>query len=116
MRHSSSNFFIGRYAFIALPIGNSLDINFLHNQAKQSALGVANPWANGYLRNQGVGSWEINLAGFLHTVNTNWDFYGAQSYSYATNNGRRRGSRWWHRCLMMPPQFCNFVTTTPFKI
>jgi hypothetical protein len=71
MRHSSSNFFIGRYAFIALPIGNTLDINFIHNQSKQLASGSGTEPGGGFLRNQGVGSWEINLAGFLTGLNTN---------------------------------------------
>ncbi len=68
LRHSSSNFFIGRYAYIALPIGNTLDFNFIHNQAKQATIA---PNYDSFLRNQGVGSWEINLAGFLAGLNTN---------------------------------------------
>ena len=84
--HSSSNFFIGRYAYIALPIGNSLDFNFMHNQVKRN--GVA---SDGYLRNQGVGSYEINMAGFLNGLQpSNWtyNFYewgnmGAQSSQFA---------------------------------
>ena len=59
--HSRSNQFIARYAFLAQPAGNSLDINYIHNQAKQKP-----PADDGFLRNQGVGSWEINLAGFLN--------------------------------------------------
>ncbi len=82
MRHSSSNFFIGRYAFIALPIGNSLDMNFIHNQAKQVSTGN-----DGFLRNQGVGSWEINLAGFLSGLNTNLWPSLAGSYDYDTRAG-----------------------------
>ena len=82
-RHSASNQFVGRYCFIALPIGNSLDVNYIHNQSKLLA---GNPWQNGFLRNQGVGSWEINLAGFLHELNTNWDA-AFVPYGYATNNG-----------------------------
>jgi hypothetical protein len=62
--HSRSNLFVARYAFFAQPIGNSLDINFIHNQTKQLGASV-----DGFLRNQGVGSWEINLAGFLHGLN-----------------------------------------------
>lgn len=62
--HSRSNQFVARYAFFAQPIGNSLDLNFIHNQAKQIAFNE-----DGFLRNQGVGSWEINLAGFLYGLN-----------------------------------------------
>jgi hypothetical protein len=69
--HSRSNFYTARYAFFAQPIGNSLDINFIHNQVKH--LGVAQ---DGFLRNQGVGSWEINLAGFLNGLNPNYWTYG----------------------------------------
>jgi len=85
-RHSASNFFVARYCFIALPIGNSLDINYIHNQSK-----LMSPWDNGFLRNQGVGSWEINLAAFLHEINPNWDNpappYSRISYNYSTING-----------------------------
>src|SRR5258706_1704420 len=84
-RHSSSNQFIARYAFIALPIGNSLDINFIHNQAKEIA---AN--SDGFLRNQGVGSWEINLAGFLNGLNPNfWDyrFYDTNTATFLSSSG-----------------------------
>ncbi len=64
--HSSTNQFIGRYAFIVIPTGKTLDVNYVHNQAKQPA-----PNLEGFFRNQGVGSWEINLAGFLADLNTN---------------------------------------------
>jgi hypothetical protein len=64
--HSATNRFIGRYAFIVLPAGKTLDLNYIHNQAKRR--GIA---ADGYLRNQGVGSWELNLAAFLQELNTN---------------------------------------------
>jgi hypothetical protein len=69
--HSRSNKFVARYAFFAQPIGNSLDINFIHNQVKQLGNNV-----DGFLRNQGVGSWEINLAGFLNGLNPNYWGYG----------------------------------------
>ena len=73
--HSRSNQFVARYCFTAQPIGNSLDINYIHNQAKESGM------QNGFLRDQGVGSWEINLAGFLNGLNPNyWD------YSYSPTN------------------------------
>ena len=80
LRHSSSNLFVGRYAFLAQPIGNSLDLNFMHNQAKLAAL----TQGDGYLRNQGVGSWEINLAGFLNALNPS-TIYGWGNYDYVTN-------------------------------
>ncbi len=80
--HSSSNKFIARYCFIALPIGNSLDINFIHNQAKRSK--PANDILDGgYIRNENVGPWEMNLAGFLANLNVNQ--WGGNNYQYATN-------------------------------
>ena len=63
-RHSSSNYFIARYAYVAQPIGNSLDVNYIHNNTKQLT-------PEGFRRNLGVGSWELNLAGFLYFLNTN---------------------------------------------
>ena len=89
--HSADNKFINRYAYYVVPIGNMLDINAIHNQAK--SLGVAN---EGFLRNQGVGTWEINLAAFLADLNTNfWPFpfvspppFGFQPYFYNTNGGQ----------------------------
>ncbi len=65
--HAADNKFLSRYAFIALPIGESLDLNAIHNEVLNTALGTS----DGYFRNQGVGSWEINLAAFLADLNTN---------------------------------------------
>ena len=31
--HSANNLFLSRWAFIALPVGNALDLNYIHNQA-----------------------------------------------------------------------------------
>jgi hypothetical protein len=83
--HSPNNKFVARYAFFAVPIGNALDINAIHNQ---TLAGPANPNAltnavkTGFFRNQGVGSWEINLAAFLADLNTNqWDS-GLNDYGY----------------------------------
>lgn len=68
--HGPDNPFVARYAFIAQPIGNSLDLNHIHNQTLNTGLGAT----DGFLRNEGVGSWEINLAAFLADLNTNqWD-------------------------------------------
>lgn len=76
--HSGTNRFVGRYAFLAAPVGKSLDLNWIHNDAKR--LGNT---LNGFWRNQGVGSWEINMAAFLSDLNTNsW----GNRYSYAFAN------------------------------
>ena len=71
--HSATNRFIGRYAYLILPVGKSLDLNYIHNNAR---LGRSDTemLSIGYYRNQGVGSWELNLAAFLHDLNTNLCF------------------------------------------
>jgi hypothetical protein len=70
--HGPNNRFVSRYAFIAVPAGNTLDINAIHNQAYDA---VANrsltPPNDEFFRNEGVGSWELNLAAFLADLNTN---------------------------------------------
>ena len=71
--YGPNNKFIARYAFIAVPVGNTLDLNAIHNQTLNRSLATT-PSSDGYFRNQGVGSWEINLAAFLADLNTNeWD-------------------------------------------
>jgi hypothetical protein len=74
--YGPNNKFIARYAFIAVPVGNTLDLNAIYNQAGDGGQSptYVNPPPNGldgYLRNQGVGSWEINLAAFLADLNAN---------------------------------------------
>src|SRR6478609_6825262 len=59
--HGPENPFLYRYAFIAVPIGKTLDVNYAHNNIKGLPQG-------GFFRNQGVGSWELNLAGFLRDL------------------------------------------------
>jgi hypothetical protein len=74
--HGPNNKFLSRYAFIALPAGNSLDLNAIHNQTMTRTVNASptTSVSDGYYRNQGVGSWEINLAAFLTDLNTNqWD-------------------------------------------
>ncbi|MBI3414413.1 MAG: hypothetical protein HY043_03690 [Verrucomicrobia bacterium] len=78
--HSGSNLFVGRYAFLCVPVGKNLDLNFIHNQAKRLS---GNPDANLYYRDQGVGSWELNLAGLLRDLNTN--IWPVNQYQYVTN-------------------------------
>ena len=77
--HSGSNRFVYRFAYAAVPIGKMLDLNYIHNNAKNPA-GV-----NNFLRNQGVGSWEINLAAFLADLNTNYWNPPTARYNYSTN-------------------------------
>ena len=70
--HGPNNKFVSRYAFVAVPADGALDLNAIHNETStktvNSSLGTV---AEGYFRNQGVGSWEINLAAFLADLNTN---------------------------------------------
>ena len=71
--YGPNNPFVARFAFVALPIGNALDLNYIHNQTLNRSL-FTTPNSDGFFRNQGVGSWEINLAAFLADLNTNeWD-------------------------------------------
>ena len=74
--HSPSNRFIARVAWIILPAGKTLDVNYIHNHAK-SALNPPLPrQLDGFSRNQGVAPWEINLAAGLRDLNTNaWNTY-----------------------------------------
>jgi hypothetical protein len=83
--HSADNRFVSRYAYIVIPVGKTLDMNYIHDHAKKtSAL------QDGFMRNQGVGTWEINLAGFLADLNTNawWNTVGGfPGYAYNQNTG-----------------------------
>jgi hypothetical protein len=64
--HGPNNRFIGRYAYLVLPAGKSLDLDFMHNETKQ------NPsYAERYYRGLGFGTWDLNLGGFLADLNTN---------------------------------------------
>ncbi|HLX72247.1 MAG TPA: hypothetical protein VKV04_21730, partial [Verrucomicrobiae bacterium] len=82
--HSSDNKFVSRYAYLVVPAGSTLDINAVHNRAKRLTL-----LGEGFYRNQGVGTYEDNLAGFLADLNTNmwWTNGGASQYFYNLNPG-----------------------------
>ena len=90
-----NNKYIARYAFLAQPVGNALDLNFIYNQTVGKSVDTSyisvSP-ADGYFRNQGVGSWELNLAGFLADLNTNqWGlptFYSYNEPSSFANTGK----------------------------
>ncbi|MCX6895097.1 MAG: hypothetical protein NTZ16_06285, partial [Verrucomicrobia bacterium] len=77
--HSSSNKFIARYAYIAVPVGKTIDLNYIHNDAKRLDANMSAQ--EGFLRNQGIGSWEENLAAFLVDLNTNQWLPGS-GYTY----------------------------------
>ena len=96
--HSPNNRYIGRYAYLVLPIGKTLDFNFIHNYAKCVALGVPNLMqppggiaVDGYVRDQGVGSWELNLAALLWDLNEDMYPFGRLSYNYVPGNAPNSG-------------------------
>ena len=64
MPHSATNRFVGRFAYIMIPEGRTLDLNTIHNQVK----GISDT-QDFYVRNQGIGPWEINLGAFLRDLN-----------------------------------------------
>jgi hypothetical protein len=74
--HGPNNRFIARYCFIAVP-ADSIDLNTIHNQvldtprspSTSTILVYPNASGDSYFRDQGVGTWEMNLAGFLADVN-----------------------------------------------
>jgi len=82
--HSADNHFIARYAYLVVPAGKTLDLNYIHNHAKRAPIPST---ADGFLRNLGVGTWEINLAGFLADLNTNAWWNPVPGYVYDTNLG-----------------------------
>ncbi len=90
--HSATNRFVGRYAYMVLPVGNSLDLNYIHNYARGAAPklggGALPPTMikDGFSRNQGIGSWEINLAAFLTDLDP-FDYNGQYSYGSSGNPG-----------------------------
>jgi hypothetical protein len=92
--HSGTNRFVARTAYVVLPAGKSLDVNFAHNRSKPLG-NLPRPY-EAYNRNQGVGSWELNLAAFLRTWLPEPSFYGPLEYGHvpellAQNSGRAFG-------------------------
>jgi hypothetical protein len=92
-QHSADNRFVNRYAYIAIPAGNTLDLNFIHNQAalaRPTSPRQLNPNGTDFVRDQGVGTWEINLAAFLADLNTNL-WYAGYRYGYDPVSGFSEG-------------------------
>ncbi|HUD46249.1 MAG TPA: hypothetical protein VMR33_05445 [Candidatus Baltobacteraceae bacterium] len=81
-RHSATDPFIGRFAYMVLPIGKTLDFNYIHNWAKGNYADIGiltndvgnGNYGNGYeendgfARDQGIASYELNLAALLDVV------------------------------------------------
>ena len=87
--HSRTNRFIGRYAYLICPAGRTLDLNYIHNHVKPAP----DMKDNGFMRNQGFGSWEINLAAFLAELNTNvWNSPGDAYFYTPDPNDLSRGA------------------------
>jgi hypothetical protein len=84
--HSETNRFIGRFAYLALPAGKSLDLNFIHNEVQRGGPLNGSGAGSDFSRGQGVGSWEINLAAFLRELNGNIYSWGANN-SYILSLG-----------------------------
>ncbi len=78
--HSGTNRFQKRWAFVILPAGRTLDLNYLHNDVKDRRT-----VPGGYARNQGVGTFEDNGAAFLVDLNTN--VWPTTSYTYRPASG-----------------------------
>jgi hypothetical protein len=94
--HSPTNSFIGRYAFMALPIGKTLDLNFIHNYSKYEYGYPGTPMSSdGFIRDEGVGSWELNLAALIYDISpamyqTNQNSV-VSNYSYIIGSGQNLG-------------------------
>jgi len=69
--HSGTNRFTWRFAYIIAPVGQTLDLNYMHNTARQP---TTPPAQDRFARNQGVGTWEMNLGAFFTDLNTNMWF------------------------------------------
>ena len=93
--HSADNRFSARYAYLVVPISQALDINYIHNAAWNPAKPTIDTTGAGFFRNQGVGTWEINLAAFLYDLNNN---------PYA----------WGGKYLYQPPPAAGFVSGNSF--
>ena len=96
--HGPDNKFLFRYAYLAVPVSKTLDVNYIHNQAYTANSGSSafDQYGKAYNRNEGVGTWEINLAAFLYDLNTNvygWGNGGNPPYQYTNIVPPTSGSR-----------------------
>jgi hypothetical protein len=82
--HSADNPFLSRYCYAVVPLSQTLDVNYIHNQAARPDKPTIDPTGADYRRNQGVGTWEINLASFLYDLNTNIYAWGGRYFYQPT--------------------------------
>lgn len=96
--HSETNRFIGRWAFLVLPAGKSLDMNYIHNEVRFVGNMIDGDTRRSYFsRNQGVGSYEINLAGYFRALNTNiWTANEYRGYESPLGTYRPSGKAFEH--------------------
>ena len=109
--HSADNRFLYRYAYVAVPISQALDINYIHNAARNPGKTTIDTTGADFLRNQGVGTWEINLASFLYDLNTNTYAWGGQyTYQPATtgNGGFIVGNAFVDACSILTNRYGGF--------
>lgn len=88
--HSIFNPFIGRYAYMVLPIGKTLDFNYIYNHSKFSSGGGGNDpnmKADGFIRDQGVGPWELNLAALINDLGPMFQTNQLAGYGTFGGNG-----------------------------
>ena len=78
---SASNPFLARYCFMVLPAGKTLDINYIHNYLSGRSI-MQSATGDQFLRDQGVGTYEINLAAGLMDLNPNVWSPSYAPYSY----------------------------------
>ncbi len=79
--HGPDNRGIGRYTYLAVPVGQTLDLNMIHNAAKRrgsvalpAQMNAAYTTYEGYYRNLGLGPQEMNTAAMLAEANPYWRY------------------------------------------
>jgi len=103
-RHSPNNRFLYRYAYLVVPVIEGLDINYIHNAARRPEKSAIDQNGGDYFRNQGVGTWEINLASFLYDLNTNTFAWGGR-YVYRPDLGQISGNAFVDACSILTRRY-----------
>ncbi len=93
--YGPNNPFVAEFAFFAVPVGNSLDLNAIFNETLNTNFSSN----DGYFRNQGAGSWELNLPAFL--CGFEYESVGL-FYQYVLSNRDKRFFQPWHNLRRRP--------------